>query len=249
MGIRIENLQQRTSTINDRVDRLSSTINFSDAPKNNSSKSKNSKLKNSSSAKNKQLQNKILLESQNVLGRTTMPKILNSYYHENCSSPPPIHILDNCREPTDKIQNSMKVYTDPDFFFNLWREKIQQQNRLDLQKRRKKRDRDTNKLSRKPSKNEISKPTSKQQTWQMKAKCFTETGMHHQLSNGHMTIAGGSASASLTASSGTHYPKQISDNMSSNANHSPNLPNHVSVSNTNNYLSSTISHIGQGFEK
>ena len=184
MGIRIETLKERTAEINDKVDRATARINFDDDQllgQNSSQypyqyKKTNKKGKNLASLTLNTAVRNSVAEGMSVLDRSTLPTVLKTYYETECASPPPIHILDSCREPTDKVQESMKVYTDPDFFFNLWREKIQHENRQKLQKRRKKRNRDTSKMNRENAmKNEISKPASMSQTWKNKASCMTES--------------------------------------------------------------------------
>ena len=103
IGTRIERLQQKAIEFGESVDRYSSA------------KTSDSYVVKRKNAKN---------SSDRVLDRHTMPEQLKKIY-DDCDSPPPLHELDEFRGPHDTVQESMKLYTNPDFFFELWREKIQ----------------------------------------------------------------------------------------------------------------------------
>jgi len=71
-----------------------------------------------------------------VLSRSTMPEAMQILY-ENADPPPELYKLNPYRIDG---QDCMKFYTDPDFFFRLWRQEIMKENearKLENKKRRK----------------------------------------------------------------------------------------------------------------
>lgn len=57
---------------------------------------------------------------QKVVGRSTMPESIKELYNA-CDKPPP---LDKLNEYRDDGKDGLKFYTDPNYFFELWREKM-----------------------------------------------------------------------------------------------------------------------------
>ncbi|XP_042869893.1 wiskott-Aldrich syndrome protein family member 2-like isoform X3 [Penaeus japonicus] len=74
------------------------------------------------------------LFDQQVVSRDTIPAAMLETY-ETCEQPPPLHQLNPYR---DDGKDGLKFYTDPSYFFNLWREEMTQETeRLKLDKKQK----------------------------------------------------------------------------------------------------------------
>ena len=63
---------------------------------------------------------------QKLLSRASLPAALAECY-ENCSPPPRLNEFDKFREDQ---RASMTFYTDPDYFFNLWRANMEKQAKV-----------------------------------------------------------------------------------------------------------------------
>ena len=64
---------------------------------------------------------------QHTLDRSTLPPALAELY-ERCDSPPKLHLLDPYREDS---KPALKYYTDPEYFFDLWKEEMLKTNAND----------------------------------------------------------------------------------------------------------------------
>ncbi|KAK4286909.1 hypothetical protein Pmani_040001 [Petrolisthes manimaculis] len=74
------------------------------------------------------------LFDQQVVSRDTIPAPMLETY-QTCEQPPPLHQLNPYR---DDGKDGLKFYTDPSYFFNLWREEMTQETeRLKLDKKQK----------------------------------------------------------------------------------------------------------------
>uniref|UniRef100_A0A8C9RJH8 Wiskott-Aldrich syndrome protein family member 3-like n=1 Tax=Scleropages formosus TaxID=113540 RepID=A0A8C9RJH8_SCLFO len=62
------------------------------------------------------------IQDQEVVSRTSIPNPVMEMYHQ-CDKPPPLNILTPYR---DDKKDGLKFYTDPSYFFNLWKEKMLQ---------------------------------------------------------------------------------------------------------------------------
>ncbi|XP_072315768.1 actin-binding protein WASF3-like isoform X2 [Eucyclogobius newberryi] len=62
------------------------------------------------------------IQDQQVVSRTSVPNPVVEMYHR-CDKPPPLNILTSYR---DDKKDALKFYTDPSYFFNLWKEKMLQ---------------------------------------------------------------------------------------------------------------------------
>ncbi|KAG7497706.1 hypothetical protein JOB18_042301 [Solea senegalensis] len=62
------------------------------------------------------------IQDQQVVSRTSVPNPVVEMYHR-CDKPPPLNILSPYR---DDKRDALKFYTDPSYFFNLWKEKMLQ---------------------------------------------------------------------------------------------------------------------------
>ncbi|XP_041634641.1 wiskott-Aldrich syndrome protein family member 3 isoform X2 [Cheilinus undulatus] len=62
------------------------------------------------------------IQDQQVVSRTSVPNPVVEMYHR-CDKPPPLNILSPYR---DDKKDALKFYTDPSYFFNLWKEKMLQ---------------------------------------------------------------------------------------------------------------------------
>lgn len=60
---------------------------------------------------------------QEIFSKKTMPKSILELYYQ-CSKPPSLHLLNSFR---DDGKDSMKFYTNPNFFFELWRDAMLKQ--------------------------------------------------------------------------------------------------------------------------
>lgn len=68
---------------------------------------------------------------QQVISKKTMPEAMEEAY-KACDPVPDLHLLSKFRHDN---KDSLKFYTDPDYFFELWKEKMS----AEFEKRRKKR--------------------------------------------------------------------------------------------------------------
>ncbi|KAJ8282764.1 hypothetical protein COCON_G00052830 [Conger conger] len=62
------------------------------------------------------------IQDQQVVSRNSIPNPVMEMYHR-CDKPPPLNILTPYR---DDKKDGLKFYTDPSYFFNLWKEKMLQ---------------------------------------------------------------------------------------------------------------------------
>ncbi|XP_069468670.1 actin-binding protein WASF3-like isoform X3 [Ambystoma mexicanum] len=63
-----------------------------------------------------------MVQNQQVVSRNSIPNPVMEMYHR-CDKPPPLNILTPYR---DDRKDGLKFYTDPSYFFNLWKEKMLQ---------------------------------------------------------------------------------------------------------------------------
>nr|XP_002125707.1 wiskott-Aldrich syndrome protein family member 3-like [Ciona intestinalis] len=75
---------------------------------------------------------------QQVVSRESLPATLIETYNQ-ADKPPPLQDLNQFR---DDDRDALKIYTDPDYFFNLWREAMQKEMREAKEKRREQRKRE-----------------------------------------------------------------------------------------------------------
>jgi len=69
---------------------------------------------------------------QQIVSRESLPKMLHEVYNK-ADKPPPLQELNQYR---DDGKDALKIYTDPDYFFNLWRDALQKEIRDAKEKRR-----------------------------------------------------------------------------------------------------------------
>ncbi|KTF79822.1 hypothetical protein cypCar_00049996, partial [Cyprinus carpio] len=62
------------------------------------------------------------IQDQQVVSRNSIPNPVMEMY-QRCDKPPPLNILTPYR---DDKKDGLKFYTDPSYFFNLWKEKMLQ---------------------------------------------------------------------------------------------------------------------------
>nr|XP_020836051.1 wiskott-Aldrich syndrome protein family member 3-like [Phascolarctos cinereus] len=62
------------------------------------------------------------IQNQQVVSRNSIPNPVMEMY-QRCDKPPPLNILTAHR---DDKKDGLKFYTDPSYFFNLWKEKMLQ---------------------------------------------------------------------------------------------------------------------------
>ncbi|CAK8687840.1 unnamed protein product [Clavelina lepadiformis] len=75
------------------------------------------------------------ITDQQVVSRESLSQTLHATYNK-ADKPPPLQDLNQFR---DDGRDALKIYTDPDYFFNLWREAMQKEMRDAKEKRREQR--------------------------------------------------------------------------------------------------------------
>ncbi|XP_023692984.1 actin-binding protein WASF3-like [Paramormyrops kingsleyae] len=104
------------------------------------------------------------LQSQQVVSRNSTPNPVMEIYH-HCDKPPPLNILSPYR---DDKKDGLKFYTDPSYFFNLWKEKmLQATENKRKEKRRQKEQKQLEDPSREVKK--VRKARNRRQQWNMMA--------------------------------------------------------------------------------
>lgn len=76
-----------------------------------------------------------IVTDQQVVGRVTLPKSMRERYTA-CEAPPRLQDMNEYR---DDAKDALKFYTDPTYFFELWREEMKKEQ--DRKKKKKRRDR------------------------------------------------------------------------------------------------------------
>ncbi|XP_032400184.1 wiskott-Aldrich syndrome protein family member 3 isoform X2 [Etheostoma spectabile] len=104
--LRMSNLQERVDQLAVKVTQLDSTVEEVSLQDINMRKA----FKSST------------IQDQQVVSRTSVPNPVVEMYHR-CDKPPPLNILSPYR---DDKKDALKFYTDPSYFFNLWKEKMLQ---------------------------------------------------------------------------------------------------------------------------
>jgi len=111
-----------------------------------------------------------------VVSRDTLPKALQATYYE-ADPPPPLQMLQKYR---DDNKDPLKIYTNPDYFFELWRENLQKemekarQERKDKKRRAKEKEKLTklNRENQRKPVNEIAPVKRHQDQWKAKGAEF-----------------------------------------------------------------------------
>ncbi|XP_062890897.1 wiskott-Aldrich syndrome protein family member 2 [Mobula hypostoma] len=110
LGERIDRLQVKVTQLDPKVEDVSlQTINLRKAFKSSTN------------------------QDQQLFCRTSLPIPINDTYN-TCDKPPPLHILTPYREDG---KDSLKFYTDPSYFFDLWKEKMLQDTKDIMKEKRK----------------------------------------------------------------------------------------------------------------
>ncbi|XP_074930390.1 LOW QUALITY PROTEIN: wiskott-Aldrich syndrome protein family member 3 [Salmo trutta] len=104
--MRMNNLQERVDILAVKVTQLDSTVEEVSLQDINMRKA----FKSST------------IQDQQVVSRTSVPNPVVEMYHR-CDKPPPLNILSTYR---DDKKDALKFYTDPSYFFMLWKEKMLQ---------------------------------------------------------------------------------------------------------------------------
>ncbi|XP_031665494.1 wiskott-Aldrich syndrome protein family member 3-like [Oncorhynchus kisutch] len=108
------------------------------------------------------------IQDQQVVSRNSILNPVMEMYHR-CDKPPPLNILSPYR---DDNKDGLKFYTDPSYFFNLWREKmIQATENKRKEKRRQKAGDKEQKQVEDPSREvkKVRKARNRRQEWNMMA--------------------------------------------------------------------------------
>ncbi|XP_041069342.1 wiskott-Aldrich syndrome protein family member 2 [Carcharodon carcharias] len=110
LGERIDRLQVKVTQLDPKVEDVSlQTINLRKAFKSSTN------------------------QDQQLFCRSSLPVPINDTYN-TCDKPPPLHILTPYREDG---KDSLKFYTDPSYFFDLWKEKMLQDTKEIMKEKRK----------------------------------------------------------------------------------------------------------------
>ncbi|XP_055078438.1 actin-binding protein WASF3-like [Periophthalmus magnuspinnatus] len=105
------------------------------------------------------------IQDQQVMSRASILRPLLETY-ERCDPPPPLHLLTPYR---DDGKDGMKFYTDPSYFFSLWREKmLQATENKRKEKRRHKEQKNTEETSGREVK-KVRKARNRRQEWNLMA--------------------------------------------------------------------------------
>ncbi|OCT96085.1 wiskott-Aldrich syndrome protein family member 3 [Xenopus laevis] len=107
------NFYIRTNSLQDRIDRLAVKVTQLDSTVEEVSLQDINMRKAFKSS---------TTQDQKVVSQNSTPKPVIDIY-KTCDRPPPLHILSRYR---DDKKDSLKFYTDPSYFFDLWKEKMLQ---------------------------------------------------------------------------------------------------------------------------
>uniref|UniRef100_A0A8C7MQ14 Wiskott-Aldrich syndrome protein family member n=1 Tax=Oncorhynchus kisutch TaxID=8019 RepID=A0A8C7MQ14_ONCKI len=105
------------------------------------------------------------IQDQQVVSRTSVPNPVVEMYHRG-DKPPPLNILSPYR---DDKKDALKFYTDPSYFFMLWREKMLQAT--EDKRKEKKRQKEQQKQVEDPGREvkKVRKARNRRQEWNMMA--------------------------------------------------------------------------------
>ncbi|XP_003200954.1 actin-binding protein WASF3 [Danio rerio] len=105
------------------------------------------------------------IQDQQVVSRNSIPNPVMEVY-QRCDKPPPLNILTPYR---DDKKDGLKFYTDPSYFFNLWKEKMLQatENKRKEKRRQKQEQKHTEDPTREVKK--VRKARNRRQEWNMMA--------------------------------------------------------------------------------
>ncbi|CBY32813.1 unnamed protein product [Oikopleura dioica] len=105
-----------------------------------------------------QLRNRDIQFDRYIMARDTIPQSLKEVY-DTADAPPALEKLQKYR---DDGKNCLKMYTNPDYFYLIWREKIQAENDADRKRKRDERERKKQQLKIQKNKQpENPKPASR----------------------------------------------------------------------------------------
>ncbi|XP_056587768.1 actin-binding protein WASF3 [Triplophysa dalaica] len=147
--MRMNNLQERVDLLAVKVTQLDSTVEEVSLQDINMRKA----FKSST------------IQDQQVVSRNSIPNPVMEVYHR-CDKPPPLNILTPYR---DDKKDGLKFYTDPSYFFILWKEKMLQatENKRKEKRRQKQEQKHVEDPSREVKK--IRKAHNRRQEWNMMA--------------------------------------------------------------------------------
>ncbi|TNN60426.1 Wiskott-Aldrich syndrome protein family member 3 [Liparis tanakae] len=105
------------------------------------------------------------IQDQQVVSRTSVPNPVVEMYHRG-DKPPPLNILSPYR---DDKKDALKFYTDPSYFFNLWKEKMLQAT--EDKRKEKRRQKEQQKQVEDPSREvkKVRKARNRRQEWNVLA--------------------------------------------------------------------------------
>nr|XP_023825920.1 wiskott-Aldrich syndrome protein family member 3 isoform X3 [Salvelinus alpinus]XP_023825925.1 wiskott-Aldrich syndrome protein family member 3 isoform X4 [Salvelinus alpinus] len=147
--MRMNNLQERVDILAVKVTQLDSTVEEVSLQDINMRKA----FKSST------------IQDQQVVSRTSVPNPVVEMYHR-CDKPPPLNILSTYR---DDKKDALKFYTDPSYFFMLWKEKMLQAT--EDKRKEKRRQKEQHKQVEDPGREvkKVRKARNRRQEWNMMA--------------------------------------------------------------------------------
>ncbi|KAM6916259.1 actin-binding protein WASF3-like [Xenentodon cancila] len=106
-----------------------------------------------------------MIQDQQVMSRTSiLNPVLEMYHH--CDKPPPLNILTLYR---DDKKDGLKFYTDPSYFFNLWKEKMLQATENKRKEKRRQREQKQVEESSGREVKKVRKAHNRRQEWNLMA--------------------------------------------------------------------------------
>ncbi|KAL4631695.1 wiskott-Aldrich syndrome protein family member 3-like isoform X2 [Arapaima gigas] len=205
--MRMNNLQERVDLLAIKVTQLDSTVEEVSLQDINMRKA----FKSST------------IQDQQVMSRTSIPNPVMERYHE-CDKPPPLNILTPYR---DDKKDALKFYTDPSYFFNLWKEKMLQATE---DKRKEKRRQKEQKQVEDPTREvkKVRKARNRRQEWNMMAydkelrpdTRFTPSPYHGMSSEGSLSPDSRSVASDMADRSYPASPSHPSQQGSSSSSYS-----------------------------
>uniref|UniRef100_W5N8C4 Wiskott-Aldrich syndrome protein family member n=1 Tax=Lepisosteus oculatus TaxID=7918 RepID=W5N8C4_LEPOC len=215
--MRMNNLQERVDLLAVKVTQLDSTVEEVSLQDINMRKA----FKSST------------IQDQQVVSRNSIPNPVMEMY-QRCDKPPPLNILSPYR---DDKKDGLKFYTDPSYFFNLWKEKMLQateDKRKEKRRQKSKEQKQVEDPSREVKK--VRKARNRQQEWKIMAydkefrpdTRFSPSPYHAMSSEGSLSpdsrsVASDAGEHSSYPASPNHPSQQVSTSSSYSANESKEL--------------------------
>ncbi|KAB5533230.1 hypothetical protein PHYPO_G00129430 [Pangasianodon hypophthalmus] len=153
------------------------------------------------------------VQDQQVVSKSSVP-IPVKEMHELSDPPPPLNILSPYR---DDNKDGLKFYTDPSYFFDLWKEKMLQDTEdKRKEKRRQKEQRRCVDGTLQREVKKVRKARNRRQEWNMMA---FDKELRPDLRHGHMLHRGGSSEGSMSPENRSHGQDHLDHGYLTMSNH------------------------------